>query len=149
MIMRLILSIVIFLTAGSSFAAQIAVIAHPSVNIDTLDKGRLYDIYRGEVRSWKDGTKIRVLDLGEKGETRDSFYDYLGKRPSRMKSIWMRQLLTGEGGPPEEAESEDDMIEKIVSTPGAIGYVDNAKVDDRVKRLLIISEDKKEKEEKD
>ena len=93
------------------------------------------------MRSWEDGTKIKVWDLGERGETRDSFYDFLGIRPSRMKSIWMRQLLTGEGEPPTEAESEDEMLEKILATPGSIGYVDKEKVDSRVKLLLVIEEE--------
>lgn len=142
--MKLIIGTVLLFSANICLAQQVAVIAHPSVKSDSLDKDSLYEIYKGEVRSWEDGTKIKVWDLGEKGKVRDLFYDFLGKRPSRMKSIWMRQLLTGEGEPPDEVDSEDDMIEKISATPGSIGYINKDKVDSRVKLLLVI-----EKEEKD
>jgi ABC-type phosphate transport system substrate-binding protein len=128
-------------------SADVAIIANPSVRADSLDKKLLYNVYRGEVRAWEDGTKIKVWDLGERGETRELFYDYLGVRPSRMKSHWMKQLLTGEGDPPDEVQSEEEMIKKVVATPGAIGYVDKERVDDRVKLLLLIPDEKPRKSE--
>jgi ABC-type phosphate transport system substrate-binding protein len=130
---------------GEVCSADVAIIAHPSVKSDSLDKKLLSRVYRGEVRSWQDGTKIKVCDLGERGETREQFYDYLGIRPSRLKSHWMKQLLTGEGEPPDEADSEDEMIKKVMSTPGAIGYVDKNRVDGKVKLLLLIQNEKSDK----
>ena len=135
------------LTAVEILAGEVAIIAHPSVKTDSLDKKQLYNVYRGEVRSWKDGAKIKVLDLSEKGETRESFYDYLGVRPSRMNSLWMKQLLTGEGNPPDKAETQQDMVKKVMATPGSIGYVDKELADKGVKLLLLI--DKKKDKDKD
>ncbi len=128
-------------------AGEVAIIAHPSVQADSLDKKLLYNVYRGEVRSWEDGTKIKVWDLGERGETRESFYDYIGIRPSRLKSLWMKQLLTGEGEPPDEAQTQEEMVKKIMATPGSIGYVDKELVDKGVKLLLLI--DKKDPKKSD
>ncbi len=133
--------------SGMTRAGEVAVIANPSVQTDSLDKKRLFSVYRGEVRSWEDGTKIKVWDLGERGETKETFYGYLGIRPSRMKSLWMKQLLTGEGEPPDEVDSQDDMIKKVMATPGSIGYVDKEKVGSGVKLLLLI--DKKETKKPD
>jgi ABC-type phosphate transport system substrate-binding protein len=141
-ILLLIITLGVCLLSGvGGQAAQVAVIAHPSVPEDSLDKDRLYDVYKGDVRSWEDGTKIKLWDLGERCEIRDSFYDFIGKRPSRMKSIWMRKLLTGEGGPPDISESQDDMLKNVIKAPGSIGYVDLKLVDDRVKLLLVIGDE--------
>lgn len=132
----------VFFQAGHvCHAAQVAVIAHLSVQENSLDKNQLYDVFSGEVRTWEDGTKIQVWDLGECGEIRDSFYDFMGIRPSRMKSIWMRRLLTGEGEPPDEAGSQEEMVEKIIATPGSIGYIDMKLIDEQVKLLLVIEEE--------
>ncbi|HEX2897691.1 MAG TPA: hypothetical protein VHP63_06545 [candidate division Zixibacteria bacterium] len=139
----MILALVIFFFIYSGVAAaEVAIIAHPSVQADSLDKKLLNSVYRCEVRSWDDGTKIKVWDLGERGETKETFYDYIGIRPSRMKSLWMKQLLTGEGEPPDEVKTQDDMIKKVMATPGSIGYVDKEMVGSGVKLLLLI--DKKE-----
>ena len=132
--------LVCLFVASGAIKAEIAIIAHPSVPIESLDKDMLFDVYRGDVQTWEDETKISVWDLGERGETRDGFYDFIGKRPSRMKSLWMRKLLTGDGDPPDVAESEKEMLEKIASTPGSIGYVNRELVDDRVKLLMVIEE---------
>jgi len=128
--------------------AEVAIIAHPLVQEDSLDKKLLYNVYRGEVRSWDDGTKIKVWELGERGETRESFYDYIGIRPSRMKSLWMKQLLTGEGEPPAEAETQEEMIKNVMATPGSIGYVDKKLVGNGVKLLLLIDNKESKKPDK-
>ena len=47
-------------------------------------------------------------------------------------------MLSGDSDPPEFLESEDKMFRKVASTPGAIGFVDQSKVNDDVKTLIII-----------
>jgi len=140
-VLQIVIVAVCLLAGHRSYAAQVAVIAHPSVQVEDFDKALLFDIYKGDVRTWDDDTKIKVWDLSECGEIRESFYKFLGKRRSRMKSIWMRKLLTGEGEPPDEASSQEEMIEKIIATPGSIGYIDMELVDEQVKLLLVIDEE--------
>lgn len=56
-----------------------------------------------------------------------------------MKKLWMKQQLTGEGIAPEALGSEDEVLNKVASTPGAIGFIDAKKVNDKVKVLLTIN----------
>jgi ABC-type phosphate transport system substrate-binding protein len=56
----------------------------------------------------------------------------------QIKKVWMKLQLTGEGQAPEGLGSDDEVVSKVASTPGAIGYVDAAKVNDNVKVLLEI-----------
>ncbi|MCH6560005.1 hypothetical protein IH799_06575 [candidate division KSB1 bacterium] len=60
-----------------------------------------------------------------------------------MKSIWLKKMLSGEGDPPLSMRSEDELLEKVASTPGAIGYVNQVKVSEEVKILLAVNEVKK------
>lgn len=122
----------------SQGSAQVAVIAHKDVPESALSKTKLVDIYTGDIQKWKGDLDIVVFDLKQKGKVKDDFYDYLGKSPSRLKSVWMKRMLSGEGDPPIAAENEAEMLTKVAETPGAIGFISTAKVTDAVKVLLSI-----------
>jgi ABC-type phosphate transport system substrate-binding protein len=132
----------LFSWAEASFS-QVAVIAHKSVSVDTIKKSELLDFYTGDIRKWNDKQPVVILDLKPRGDTKKAFYKFLGKRPSRMKSIWLKKMLSGEGDPPVFMSSEEEMLKKVASTPGAIGFVNQAKISEEVKILLAINEVKK------
>ena len=120
--------------------AQVAVIAHKTVPVDSLDNRQLLDYYTGEIQLWQTDEPVVVFDLKNQDKLKESFYEFLGKSISRMKSIWMKRLLSGEGDPPESLKNEEEMLEKIAETPGAIGFVNPSRVDPRVKILALISD---------
>ena len=127
----------LFSWAEASFS-QVAVIAHKSVPVDTIKKSELLDFYTADIKKWINGEKVIVNDLKPKGEVKKIFYKFLGKTPSRMKSIWLKNMLSGEGDPPEALKSEEEMLQKIAATPGAIGFLSHTKVDNNVKTLIVI-----------
>lgn len=130
--------------AVAEVEVEVAVIAHPGVAQDTLSKSQLLDYYTGDIQLWPDGARVTVKELKEKGPVREAFYQFLGKRPSRMKSIWLRNMLSGEGEPPESVETEEELVAKVAATPGALGFVSRAQVTDRVRVLLAIVPDESE-----
>ncbi len=127
----------LFSWAEASFS-QVAVIAHKSVPIDKIKKSELLDFYTGDIKKWINGDKVIVNDLKPKGEVKKIFYKFLGKTPSRMKSIWLKNMLSGEGDPPEALKSEEEMLQKIAATPGAIGFLSHTKVYNNVNTLIVI-----------
>ena len=127
----------LFSWAEASFS-QVAVIAHKSVPVDTIKKSELLDFYTADIKKWINGDKVIVNDLKPKGEVKEIFYKFLGKTPSRMKSVWLKNMLSGEGDPPEALKSEEEMLQKIAATPGAIGFLSHTKVDNNVKTLMVI-----------
>lgn len=120
--------------------AEVAVIANKSVPADTISQREVLDIYTGEIRSWKNGDPIVAHDMTEEGDVRETFYEFLGRKSSRVKSIWVKNLLMGEGSPPESVESEEELLARVAKTPGAIGFVRSDMTDDSVKVLAIISD---------
>jgi ABC-type phosphate transport system substrate-binding protein len=118
--------------------AQVVVIAHTSVSEDKINRTQLLDFYTGDIQAWSDGERVVVFDLKTKGAVRDTFYGYLGRKPSRMKSIWMKRMLSGEGDPPEAIPSEDSLVQRVASSPGSIGFVSQAKANDGVKIITVI-----------
>lgn len=123
--------------------AQVAIISHKSVPVDSITKSALLDFYTGDIQSWSNDEPVIVVDLKTRGDTKTIFYDFLGKKSSRMKSIWLKKKLSGEWDPPESLESEDDVVKKVASTPGAIGFVSQLKATNDIKILLIIQQSKK------
>jgi ABC-type phosphate transport system substrate-binding protein len=126
------------MTAAPASSAEVAVIAHKSVPVERIDKAQLLDLYSGDIKEWNNGEPIVLIDLKPATDVKSAFYEFLGKSASRMKSIWMKNMLTGEGRPPEAMASQQELLEKVAATPGAIGYVDRSLVTADVVTLTII-----------
>jgi len=131
------------LTCAVNGFGQVVVIANKSVPVDTLNKTDLLDIYTGDIKKWSDNQPVVVFDLKSNVEAKEAFYKFLGKSFSRMKSIWLKKMLSGEGEPPALMSSEEELLQKVVSTRGAIGYVNHAKVSEEVKILVAVNAAKK------
>ncbi len=140
---KLILAALFFSGWTSGASAQVAVIAHKSVPVDTITSSELLDCYSGEVRLWRNGQPIIIFDLKPKGNVKEKFYEYIGKTSSRMKSIWMVNMLSGEGDPPQSLESEDEMLKKVAATKGSIGFISKTKISHDVKVLAILEQKNK------
>lgn len=140
----LILLLALYCFCGAATGEDVAVIANKDVPESNLGSLRLLDFYTGDIKAWSNGEPVVVFDLKEKGQVRDSFYGWLGKSPTRMKSIWMKKLLSGEGDPPEALDTEEQIIERVASTPGAIGFVRVSLASDKVTTVNIIKDHQSE-----
>lgn len=121
--MLLALAVAATAALAAPLAAQVAVVANPSVPVQSIDGRTLLDMYTGDLKLWSSGQPIVPVDLKARGSVKDAFYQFIGMSASRLKSIWMKNMLAGEGDPPAAIESEDEVLRKVASTPGAIGYV--------------------------
>lgn len=141
--MMKLLAVIFLVSIGATDVhSQVAIIAHKAVPVDTLTHAQVRDYYTGDVKSWSDKTPVVVIDLKAQSEIKDAFYKLLGLTSSRMKSIWLKKLLLGEGNPPEALKSVDEVMKKVASTPGAIGYVSQSMVSGEVKVLRILEKEK-------
>lgn len=129
--------ILAILFATEKISAQVAVIANKSVSASSVDASSLSNIYSLDSKNLG-GVTVVVLDLGEDNDAKKKFYAFLGKSFADMKKVWLKAKLTGNGNPPITVASEEEMIKKVASTPGAIGYVSASKVTGDVKVLKKI-----------
>ena len=135
MLYRLIF-VYLFAMFGST-QAQMVIIAHKDVPVEQLTQPQLLDFYTGDIKRWKNKDPVIVFTLKPKTAIQDSFFDLLGRTSSRMKSIWMKNMLSGESDPPESLISESAVLQRVSSTPGAIGFVSQDSINDAVKTLMI------------
>lgn len=121
--------------ASQAFSATV-VIANKGVDVGSANSQTISDIYRLETSKTKGGTKIVLFDVAS--PSREKFYGWLGQTLVEFKKVWMKKQLAGEGKAPQVVSSEADVVSKVASTPGAIGYVDAGSVTDAVKVLATI-----------
>lgn len=113
------------LAAGlGASAGQIQVITSPDRGNVQLDRPALLAIFMMRVRQWPDGTPVHVFVLPAHNPIHDRFArERLGTYPYVLTRTWDRIVFTGTGLAPEIVGSEQEMREKVMKTPGAIGYL--------------------------
>ncbi|MCU0453893.1 MAG: hypothetical protein MUE68_09550 [Bacteroidetes bacterium] len=134
--MKTIAAILVMLALSSGLTrAQVAVIAHPSVEEPSISRSTVADIYTLTTTMWSDRAAVVVVDIRSDLPTKKRFYSEIGKTPADLRKVWMRTVLSGDAKAPEMVESEDEVIQKVAATRGAIGYVSASKVTGSVKVL--------------
>jgi ABC-type phosphate transport system substrate-binding protein len=128
---RRLLAALPFLVAAS-VQAQVVVVAGKGV--ENMSKDQVSDIFLGKASSLPGGGTAMPIDQPEASPLRDEFYSKVtGKSAAQAKSLWSKLAFTGKGTPPKEAGSSAEVKKTVAGTPGAIGYIEKAAVDDTVK----------------
>lgn len=116
--------------------SQIAVIANPSVEDYTIDRAQFVKIYTLSATKWSNDASIVAFDLKQDNPVRAKMLDYISKEPLELRRIWLKAVASGSAKAPEAMSTEEEVIEKVAATPGAIGYVSASKVGKGVKVLM-------------
>lgn len=90
----------------------------------SLDGISLRAMFSVRVRTWPDGTPVKVFVLPDEHPIHQKFCrERLGTFPYVLRSSWDRLVFTGTGIAPEVVTTEEEMLRKVSQTRGAIGYV--------------------------
>lgn len=121
----------ILLFGSNQVVADVQVIAHPSVNIDSLSQRDLSRIYVNQMKFWSDQNRLTVFSHSTKSPIlREFSVAKLRMQPHQLSRVWKRLTFSGTGRAPVMVKTEKEMLQKIISTPGSIGYVlDTVNVD--------------------
>lgn len=114
------------------------VIVNPSVGEKALSANSLRSIYGMHQKTWPDGSKIRVFVLPDDDPLHQGFVkEILNVFPYQLRSTWDRLIFSGIGQAPTKVNSSQEMFQKILATPGAIGYLWKTDINDGVNVLQI------------
>ena len=118
-------------------AQDVFIVVNRRTSVSQITSAQLHDIFTGAQSRFSDGGRaIPVLLKG--GPVHEVFLShYVGDSPDEFRVRWRRAVFTGQGSMPKEFVSEAAMLEYIVATPGAIGYVSRLIDADAVKVLTI------------
>jgi len=88
--------------------------------------------------SWSDGKNISVFVMDPFGEEhRQVCLEVLNVFPYQLQRVWDVLVFSGTGQSPIVVKTKQEMIEKVSSTPGAIGYISDSEVPANVKAISI------------
>ena len=116
----------------------IAIVTQPSNEVSNLSLETLKLVYLRKLMLDSNGNRWLPLNLPSSHELRIAFSLALFKSlPDEQESFWNEQYYQGIT-PPHVLASEEAVLRFVAITPGAIGYVHQRNVDDRVKVLAVI-----------
>jgi ABC-type phosphate transport system substrate-binding protein len=116
-------------------SAELIVIANEDVAASELDSGTLQAIFLGKKTQWENGASIVPVNL-KKGSTHQEFLKVIVRRtPAQYRSFWKRAIFTGTGMPPKSFATEEEVVNFVSASPGAIGYIDSSTAHEGVKVL--------------
>lgn len=119
---------------------------YPVVNVKTeqqsVNKNGLSAIFKMRLRAWSDGSEITVFVLHDDNPLHKQFCkQILNVFPHQMRRYWNKLVFSGTGQAPIELENKEEMINKIINTPGAIGYLQGKDLNHKNIRILNVSRD--------
>ncbi|PKL88837.1 MAG: hypothetical protein CVV23_08140 [Ignavibacteriae bacterium HGW-Ignavibacteriae-2] len=133
----LILIVILVSSFAEKLNAQVSVIANNTIIVNAIDNNTLKNLFT--LRSNELGSqKVKLFFINSENETVKKLLHSIGKSFHEIKKEWLRAKLTGNGNPPEMVPSDKEMLEKIFTTPNAIGFIDSKLVPSHMKVLLKI-----------
>ena len=128
----------ILLAALSSLAADIKVIANPSVTNNVISAREIRTVFLGETNRLGGAHVEPVFQKG--GQAHEALLkEYLRQSDAELQAYYRALVVTGRGSMPKELGSEREVVAYVSKTKGAIGYVG---IDAQVEgvRVLAISQ---------
>ena len=109
------------------FAHHMAVVVNKDNSVQNVTSAHLAKILRGEVKKWPDGRNVvLVLHTSSPGEM--TTLQHL----SKMSEADVKALLAAHNDAIQTVASDADVIDTVASNSGAIGFVEEHSITDRV-----------------
>jgi TonB family protein len=124
-------------------AADVKVIANPSVKSDSISVGELRRVLLLQRKALNDGSPV-VPVLQKSGPAHDAFFrQYLGRDYEEVWTYYQGLVFTGKASIPKQLGSDAEVVEYVAHTKGAIGYVSPNSGTDGVKSLVVVPDEGK------
>lgn len=124
-------------------AADVKVIANPSVQSNSISISELRGVFLRQRRILKDGSSVEPV-LQKSGSAHETFVQhYLNRDSEEIRIYYQGLVFTGKDSIPKELNSDAEVVAYVARTRGAIGYISDNSPTDSVKVLTVGSEDSK------
>lgn len=104
-----------------------AVVVNKDNGVQNVTSVHLARIFKGDVKKWADGKSV-VLVLHNSSPGEMATLQHL----SKMTETEVKSLLASRADAIRSVATDADVIDAVASTPGAIGFVEEHSINDRV-----------------
>jgi ABC-type phosphate transport system substrate-binding protein len=133
----------------------IEVVTHPNVTDMSLTNLQLRRIFTMRQLRWSDDTPINIFVLPSQHNVHQRFSkQHLKIFPYQLKRIWHKLTYSGLGVAPTIVQSERELVNAIINTPGSIGYIQDTGLikpwqspqAKEIKHVVSLNEDRQDQE---
>ena len=124
-------------------SSAFVVIVHADNPATSVDQDRLSKMFLKKIKRWEvSEASVAAFDQMESADVRESFTRSVhGKSISAIKSYWQRMIFSGRDVPPDELESDVEVMAAVAGNEGGVGYVSaDADLTDGVKTIDVTDE---------
>jgi hypothetical protein len=131
---RLLLVLLAALCGGARAAGGVVVIGH--AGLSPLDPATLQRVYTGRAIEVA-GVPVTAVNASTGSPVRTRFLQaFMNLDEDKYTAYWIVRRYVGKGASPRELPSAAEVIDFVKSTPGAIGYIDEADLQPGLNVLL-------------
>jgi len=124
----------LLLAISGSACAAVVIIGHPGM--PKLDSETVQKVYSGKMIEIG-GISVTAVHASAGSALRSRFLQsYLNQDEEKYSAYWIVRRYIGKGVPHKEFATGADIINFVQSTPGAVGYVDEAELKPGLNVLL-------------
>ena len=118
-------------------ASEPVVIVNLQSGVDKLSRDQVINIFMGRQKRLPSGIVALPVEQAQSAVTRARFYQLLVKKDlPDINAYWARLFFSGQAQPPRQVNGAEEVLELVAGIKGAIGVVDGARVDRRVRVVL-------------
>ncbi len=117
----------VVMSVAPCFAHHMAVVVNKDSAVQNVTSAHLAKILKGEVKKWPDGRDV-MLVLHNSSQDEMVTLEHLNK----MTEAEVRALIAMHRDSIRTVASDADVIDAVASTPGAMGFVSERSITDRV-----------------
>lgn len=117
---------------------SVLLVANAEVETHRLTRDTTRALFAMRQRTWPDGQAARIFVLPNRHPVHARFVKQrLSVYPHQLQLAWDRMVFSGTGQAPDRVLTQDEMLEQLAATPGALGYLEREYVDDRVQVITM------------
>lgn len=121
-----IVALAVSLIFPPAYAGEVVVIGNG--NVPKIDVVAVQKIYTGKFISVA-GVSVTPVGIKPGMATRNQFLqEFLQQDEEKYTAYWTVRRYIGKGAPPAELASIAEVINYVMTTPGAVGYIDAAEL---------------------
>ena len=125
-------------SSDNSAVRAVYAVVNQNTTQQVISRNGLSAIFKMRLRHWKDGSPVTVFVLEDENPLHKLFCkQILNVFPHQMRRSWNKLVFSGTGQAPIVVNNKAEMIEKISTTPGAVGYLSGQDLTDNIRILNI------------
>lgn len=126
------------LSLSALLQAEPITIVHPGEAHITIERKTLRAAFGMTLQVWPDGQPLTVFVFRDDDTLHQQFCrKVLGVLPYTLRRNWDRLLFSGAAQAPIVVDSPNEMLRRVATTPGAIGYIEKEWVNESVSTVEI------------